>query len=133
MKERKFSEIKREGIPKPKPKRRRTARPKKPSRIKKAKPQLNEYESGIQKICTINNYPFAFKGEAVGRKIPDFINKKKRLIIEIHNPERSMDEVQERVRIFDMYGYKLLHLTMSDLTRTNWERFCTGSIKGFLG
>jgi len=131
MKEKEFPEIEKEIISKPK--KRRTARPKKPPRIKKTEPQLNEYESRIQKICVVNSYPFAFKGETVGRKIPDFINKRKRLIIEIYNPERSMDEAQERVKTFDMYGYRLLYLTMSDLTRTDWERFCTGSIKGFLG
>ena len=102
-------------------------------KLKKAKILSTEYEGRIKKICSKNKYPFAFKGGSVGRKMPDFINRKRKLIIEIYNPERSEKEKWERVTTFNMHSYKFIVLTRHDLTRADWERFCMGAIKGFLG
>ena len=102
-------------------------------KLKKAKILSTEYEGRIQKICSKNKYPFAFKGGSVGRIMPDFINRKRKLIIEVYNPRRSEKEKWERVTTFNMHGYRSMFLTRHDLTRADWERFCTGAIKGFLG
>lgn len=110
---------------------------KKPERViqklKKAKIPSTEYENKILKICSKNKYPFAFKSGTVGRKVPDFINRQRKLIIELYNPERGDKEAQERVTVFYRYGYKFMFLTRHNLTRADWEKFCTGAIKGFLG
>ena len=100
---------------------------------KKAKIQSTEYENRIQKICSKNKYPFAFKDGIVGHKVPDFINRERKLIIEVYNPERDNEEIQARVTAFYRYGYKFIFLTRHNLTRADWEKFCTGAIKGFLG
>ncbi len=100
--------------------------------VKKVKALSTEYEDKILKICSKNKYPFVLKDGSVGRKVPDFINRQRKLIIEVYNPERGEKEAQERVTTFYKYGYRFMFLTKHNLTRADWERFCTGAIKGFL-
>lgn len=101
-------------------------------KIKKAEILSTEYEGRILKICSKNKYPFVFKDGAVGRKVPDFINREKKLIIELYNLERGDKEGQERVTAFYRHGYKFIFLTRHNLARIDWERCCTEAIKGFL-
>jgi len=100
--------------------------------IKKMKVSSTEYEDRILKICSKNKYPLVFKDGTVGRKVPDFINRQGRLIIELYNPARGEKEAQERVETFYKYGYRFMFLTRHNLTRADWEKFCAGAIKGFL-
>lgn len=135
MKEKKFSTIKPEETVQ-KVKESEIPLIKKPEetvhKIKKTEILSTKHEGRILKICSKNKYPFAFKDGTVGRKVPDFINREKKLIIELYNLERGNKEAQERVTVFYRHGYKFMFLTRHNLIRADWEKFCTGAIKGFL-
>lgn len=101
-------------------------------RIRETRVQGNEYEDKILKVCSKNRYPFAFKDSKVKGKVPDFINRERKRIIEVYNPERSLEEVQARMSVFYIHGYKTIYLTKDNLSRPDWEKYCTGAIRGFL-
>lgn len=101
-------------------------------RIRESRMLTNEFETKILKVCSKNRYPFTFKDGGVGHKVPDFINRERKKIIEVYNPERNLKEVEARMKAFYLHGYKVTHLTKDNLSRPDWRKFCTGAIKGFL-
>lgn len=92
-----------------------------------------EFERKVRRVCNKNRYPFTFKDGGVGHRVPDFINREQKKIIEVYNPARTTEEVQKRVNIFSVHGYKFTYLTKDNLTSSGWEKFCKGAINGFLG
>lgn len=101
-------------------------------RIKETRVLGNEYETKILRVCSENRYPFVFKDGRVGHAIPDFINRERMRIIEIHNPERSDEEVYARMKAFHIHKHKVTQLTKHNLSRPDWKEFCAGVIKGIL-
>jgi len=100
--------------------------------VKKVTIPKNEFESKIIRVCRKNRYPFRFKDGTVNGKVPDFINRERMKIIEIYNPERTDEEVYARLKEFHICRYEVTQLVEDNLTRPDWEKFCTGSIGGFL-
>ena len=91
-----------------------------------------EYEKRVQDICSGNNFPFDFRRAKIKNKVVDFIYRKKRLIIEIYNPERGDEELYARMKIFHIQRFKTCYITKHDLLKPGWRKFCTGIIRGFL-
>lgn len=89
-------------------------------------------EEKILKVCYKNKYPFDFRRAKIKGKVADFICREKRLVIEVYNPERSDEEVYERMKIFKIQRFKTCYITKHTLSRHGWEKFCAGIIKGFL-
>lgn len=101
-------------------------------RIKDTRVMGNEYENKVLRVCSKNRFPFAFKDGFVGYKIPDFINRKKKRIIEVYNPERSDEEVHARLLAFHIKAFKVKQLVKHDFSRPDWKPFLIRIIKGFL-
>jgi len=101
-------------------------------RIKETKLFGTGYENQVMEVCRKKNYPFVFKGGRVRGKRADFINRDKRLIIEVYHPLRSAEELQARMRGFLIQKFKTKHITKDRLDRDDWHEFLTTSIKAFL-
>jgi len=101
-------------------------------RIKETKLFGTGYENQVMEVCRKKNYPFVFKGGRVRGKRADFINRDKRLIIEVYNPLRSTEELQARMRGFLVQKFKTKHITKDRLDRDDWHEFLITSIKAFL-
>ena len=101
-------------------------------RIKETKLFGTGYENQVMEVCRKKNYPFVFKGGRVRGKRADFINRDKRLIIEVYNPLRSTKELQARMRGFLVQKFKTKHITKDRLDRDDWHEFLITSIKAFL-
>lgn len=124
-----------------KPKKKSTTR-KKPIRKKKVIVKKAEqlkiafygtiYEMRVRDVCAKNDFPFDFRRAKVKNKVVDFIYRKKRLIIEVYNPERSNEELYARMKIFRIQRFRTCYITEHDLFKPNWREFCTGVIRGFL-
>lgn len=90
------------------------------------------YEMRVRDVCSTNNFPFDFRRAKVKNKVVDFIYRKKRLIIEVYNPERSDEKLYARMKIFHIQRFKTCYITQHDLLKPGWRKFCTGIIGGFL-
>ena len=90
------------------------------------------YETKIMEICLENKFPFDYRRAKIDGKVVDFINRTKRLIIEIYNPERNEEEVQTRLRAFHIQRFKTKHITKDKFSMRNWRKSCVVSIKRFL-
>ena len=94
---------------------------------------LTKYERKIRLICTRNKFPFTRSGKiTVGGKNPDFINREKKLILEVFNDERTDETRQERIYSFYQHGYSTLFITEDDFNKPKWKEYITGAIRGFL-
>lgn len=90
------------------------------------------YETKIMEICLENEFPFDYRRAKVDGKIVDFINRTKRLIIEVYNPERSEEEVQARLRAFLVQRFKTKYITKDKFSMRNWRKSFVISINRFL-
>lgn len=90
------------------------------------------YEKEIMDICTENEFPFDYRRAKIDEKVVDFINRTKRLIIEVYNPERSEEEVQTRLRAFFVHRFKTKYITKDKFSMRNWRKSFVVSIKRFL-
>jgi len=97
------------------------------------------YEQKISELCMKYSLPFIYTGDGtflIGRKIPDFINKEKRIAIEVfysYHKKQVFGSVKnymkERSKYFKKYGYKIIFLDEKIMKRRNWETFCVNKIK----
>lgn len=101
-------------------------------RIRETRMVGTDYENKVLKVCSENMYQLTFKGEKVGNKVPDFINRERKKIIEVYNPARTDEEVHARLLAFHIKGFKVRQLVMHDLFRADWEPFLTRIIGRFL-
>ena len=91
-----------------------------------------EYEKMIMDICAENKFPFDYRRAKIDGKVVDFINRTKRLVIEVYNPERSWEEVQARLRTFLIERFKTKYITKDKFLTRDWRISCTTLIKRFL-
>lgn len=119
----------------PKKKRKYTLR-KKAKVIKPKKPQAvfhgTTFEREILDVCAENKFPFDFRRAKIGGYVVDFINREKRLIIEVYNSERSWVDVMDRMRAFIVQDFKVKYLTKDNFTERHWETSLVTNIKRFL-
>lgn len=124
------------SMPKKKPMTRKKPIRKKRLVVKKPEPEVifrgTSYEMKIWNICSRNKFPFDLRRAKIKNKVVDFIYRKKRLIIEVYNPERSDEELYARMKIFHIQRFKVCYITQHDLLKPKWREFCTGIIRGFL-
>lgn len=100
------------------------------------------YEKKISELCIENNLPFIYTGNGtflIGHKNPDFINKEKKIAIEVYHPyfkERDFGSCenyeQERSEYFIKYGYKTIFIRGYELIAKNWKEKCLNKIRGDL-
>lgn len=97
------------------------------------------FEQNISELCIKNNLPFIYTGNGtffIGRKNPDFVDKKKRIAIEVFYSffkERNYVSVEEykkqRIEYFERYGYKVIFLDEYDILNKDWENICIKKIR----
>lgn len=90
------------------------------------------YEKKIMDVCTENEFPFDYRRAKIDEEVVDFINRSKRLIIEVYNPERNWKEVQARLRLFLVQRFKTKYITKDKLSMRGWKKSLIASIKRFL-
>ena len=96
--------------------------------------KMNEYERKIRMICTRNKLSFRRSSKiSVDKRTPDFINREKKLIIEVWNPGRDFNLTQERVNGFHKHGYRVLLISEGDFNYPDATPYLTRAIKGFYG
>ena len=112
--------------------------------VKKKKPVLKKaeklievffgtaYEKKIFDICAQNKFPFGYRRAKIKDIVADFTNRDKRLIIEIYNPARNWEEVQARLKVFLVQGFKTKYITLDRLSMRNWRNSCKTMIEKFL-
>lgn len=99
----------------------------------KIKPVIKlDNKAKVGKILKENKIPFVEGYFVLGNYYPDFINTERKLVIEIFNPKRSENERWQRIKTFYKHGYRLFFLSEQDFRRVDWEKYITGSIRGFI-
>lgn len=101
-------------------------------RIREARVTGTEYENKVMEVCSNNRYPLTFKDGKVGNKVPDFINRERKRILEVYNPGRTDEEVYARLLAFHTKSFKIRQLVKHDLISPDWKPFLTGIIGRFL-
>ena len=101
-------------------------------RIRETRVTGTEYENRVIRVCAVYRYPFTFKDGKVGNKVPDFINREKKCILEVYNPGRSDEEVHARLVAFHTKAFKVRQLVKYDVSNPDWKSSLTRIIGGFL-
>ncbi len=100
------------------------------------KPQIvfhgTTFEREMLDVCAENNFPFDFRRAKIGGYVIDFINREKRLVIEVYNPKRSWVDVMDRTRAFIVQSFRVKYLTKDNFTERHWETSLVTNIKRFL-
>lgn len=96
------------------------------------------FEKKISDLCIENNLPFIYSGDGtflIGHKNPDFINKDKKIAIEVYHDyfkEKVFGSCEEyekqRSEYFNKYGWKVIFLRTEDVLSKNWEEICLNKI-----
>ena len=99
----------------------------------------SSYEKKISDLCIENNLPFIYTGNGtflIGSKNPDFINKEKRIAIEVFNNYHKIQEygsvenyIKVRGKYFAQYGYNTIFIREEEITHKNWENICLNKIQ----
>jgi len=99
----------------------------------------SSYEDKISELCIKYNLPFIYTGDGtflIGHKNPDFINKEKRIAIEVFSDYYKIREygsvknyIKQREEYFAKYGYETIFITQNEILNENWERLCLNKIK----
>ena len=99
----------------------------------------SKYEVKISALCIKYHLPFIYTGDGtflIGRKIPDFVNKEKRIAIEVfysYHKEQVFGSVKkymkDRSEYFAKYGYKIIFIDEKTMENINWEHQCVNKIK----
>lgn len=100
------------------------------------------FERRIADICFKYNLPFVYCGDGtflIGRKNPDFINKKDRIAIEVFydyykikvfgSVEKYMED---REKYFKEHGYKIIFIREDEVMNRDYEKICSNKILGVL-
>jgi len=97
------------------------------------------YEKKISELCIEHNLPFIYTGNGtflIGHKNPDFINKEKRIAIEVyHNYFKirdfgSCEEYEkQRSEYFAKYGWNVIFIRTEEIEAKNWKEICLNKIQ----
>ncbi len=97
------------------------------------------FEQKIILLCSKHRLPFIYTGDGrilIGRKTPDFVNKKDKIVIEvfldyfkIRNYESIENYMEKRGKYFSNYGYKTIFIKEAEIQDKNWEEICLNKIK----
>jgi hypothetical protein len=100
------------------------------------------YEKKISNLCIENGLPFSYTGDGtflIGKKKPDFVNKEKKLAIEVYDDYFKIKkygscENYEKTRreYFKDYGWDIVFIRREDITNKNWKQICHDKINSQL-
>lgn len=100
------------------------------------------FEQMISNLCLNNKLPFIYTGDGtflIGNKNPDFINKEKKIAIEVYHDFWKIRDFgtceeyeKQRSEYFAKYGYKTIFLRTKDIQNKNWENICLNKINMFI-
>lgn len=107
---------------------RKRAKPKKPEVVFYGTP----YEKQVLEVCHESRFPFDFRRAKIGGYVVDFINRGKRLILEVYNPEREWAEVMDRMKAFAVQLFTVKYISKDTLSQRNRKKLIATSIKRFL-
>jgi len=107
--------------------------------LKKSMQRPTSYENKISELCIKYHLPFIYTGDGtflIGRKNPDFINKEKRIAIEVFNDYHKEkiygsveNYIKQRSEYFKERGYLTIFIRQEEVTAKNWEEICLNKIK----
>lgn len=96
------------------------------------------FEKKISELCIDYHLPFIYTGNGtflIGSKNPDFINKEKRIAIEVYATWYkkitfgSCEKYEkDRIKYFAKYGYKIIFIREDEIMNSNWEEICVNKI-----
>lgn len=103
------------------------------------KKRPTSFEQKIISLCTKYRLPFIYTGDGrimIGRKNPDFIDEKDKLIIEVFlNYFKIRDfgsvenYIKERGKYFKERGYETIFIREEEVMAENWEEICLNKIR----
>lgn len=100
------------------------------------KPRLRpktENEKTIYNLIIRHRLPFRFiSGKMSLRGLAvDFVGKKKKKILEIHNEERTAEQLQDRMLMWTIHGYDVFYIWKSYFTEPKLMRILPIQLKSF--
>ena len=98
-----------------------------------------QFEKKISELCIENSLPFIYTGNGtffIGNKNPDFVNKEKRIVIEVYYSYHkkqvfgSCEEYEkQRSEYFAKYGWKTIFIKEDSIESKNWKEVCLNKIR----
>lgn len=99
----------------------------------------SSYEKKISELCIEKGLPFIYTGNGtflIGHKNPDFVNKEKRIAIEVYHNYFKIREFgscenyeKQRSEYFAKYGYDTIFIRTEEIEDKNWKEICLEKIK----
>jgi CDGSH-type Zn-finger protein len=110
--------------------------------LKKMLVRPTSYEKIIAEICLENNLPFIYTGDGtflIGHKNPDFVNKEKRVVIEVFYSYWKIKQfgsvenyTKMRSNYFSSYGYRTIFIDEKDIMSNDYKNICVNKINEVL-
>ena len=102
----------------------------------------SSYEKRISELCIEKGLPFIYTGNGtflVGHKNPDFVNKEKRIAIEVYHNYFKIrgfgsceNYEKQRSEYFAKYGYDTIFIRTEEIEDKNWKELCSNKIQEFI-
>lgn len=99
----------------------------------------SSYEKKISELCIEKGLPFIYTGNGtflIGHKNPDFVNKEKRIAIEVYHNYFKIREFgsceeyeKQRSEYFAKYGYNTIFIRTEEIEDKNWKELCSNKIQ----